>query len=70
MDAKLNHSEISALFAKATGLSQSEADSFSKALFDLIIDGLESEGIVKINGLGTFKVVGVDSRESVNVSTG
>ena len=70
MDAKLNHSEISALFAKATGLSQSEADSFSKAFFDLIIEGLESDGIVKINGLGTFKVVGVDSRESVNVSTG
>jgi len=34
------------------------------------LEGLEKDGIVKINGLGTFKVTDVASRSSVNVNTG
>jgi hypothetical protein len=36
----------------------------------LIEQALESENTVKIKGLGTFKLIDVDSRESVNVNTG
>ena len=70
MDAKLNHSDLSALLAKETGISLAKADLLTKALFDLIIEGLEQDGIVKINGLGTFKLTEVASRSSVNVNTG
>lgn len=70
MDAKLNHSDLSALLAQKSNLSVSRAELFSKAFFDIIIEGLESDGIVKINGLGTFKMVDVASRSSVNVNTG
>lgn len=70
MSEKLNHSDISALLAKEAGLSVSKADFFTKALFDIIIEGLEQDGIVKINGLGTFKVTDVADRSSVNVNTG
>lgn len=70
MSEKLNHSDISALLAKEAGLSVAKADFFTKALFDIIIEGLEQDGIVKINGLGTFKVTDVADRSSVNVNTG
>lgn len=70
MDAKLNHSDITALLAKKSKLSGAKAEAFTKAFFDIIIEGLEKDGLVKINGLGTFKVTDVASRESVNVNTG
>ena len=70
MDAKLNYSDIVALFSEACGLSIADADAFSTAFFELIVEGLETDGIVKINGLGTFKLIAVENRESVNVNTG
>ena len=70
MDAKLNQSDLISLFAKEGNLSVAKAESFIKNFFDLIIEGLEQDGIVKINGLGTFKVTDVASRGSVNVNTG
>ena len=70
MSEKLNHSDLSAMLAKDAGLSLTKADAFTKALFDIIIEGLEQEGIVKINGLGTFKITDVADRYSVNVNTG
>lgn len=58
------------MFAKGGNISVAKAESFVKNFFDLIIEGLEQDGIVKINGLGTFKVTDVASRGSVNVNTG
>ena len=70
MDAKLNHSDLSALLAKGAGMSLAKAELLTKTVFDLIIEGLEQDGVVKINGLGTFKLTDVASRSSVNVNTG
>lgn len=70
MDVKLNHSDLSALLAKETGMSLVKAELFTKTVFDVIIEGLEQDGIVKINGLGTFRLTDVASRSSVNVNTG
>lgn len=70
MDTKLNHSELSTLLSQETSLSLAKAEQFTKNFFDIIIEGLEKDGIVKINGLGTFKVIDVASRNSVNVNTG
>ena len=70
MDAKLNHSDLSALLAKEAGMSLVKAELLTKTVFDLIIEGLEQDGVVKINGLGTFKLTDVASRSSVNVNTG
>lgn len=51
-------------------LSKNVSDSFVKAFFETIVSVLEKENSVKVKGLGTFKLVGVESRESVNVNTG
>ena len=70
MDAKLNQSDLISLLAKSSNISSARAEQFTKSFFDLIIEGLEQDGIVKINGLGTFKITEVASRGSVNVNTG
>lgn len=70
MDAKLNQSDLISLLAKECNISVAKAEAFTKNFFDIVIEGLEQDGIVKINGLGTFKVTDVASRGSVNVNTG
>lgn len=41
-----------------------------KEFFQLIEESLENDKYVKIRGLGTFKLIDVESRESVNINTG
>ena len=61
---------IADFFSKVNGLTKKASEAFMKDFFDTVIDGLNRDGVVKINGFGTFKVVEVASRESVNVSNG
>ncbi len=68
--SRLSIQDIASVLVKKHGLSASDANKFVTALFDVINDGLHSEKIVKIKGLGTFKVIDVRQRESVNVNTG
>ena len=58
-----------ALSARA-GVSEKVADDFLNALTGSIQAGLQNDGRVSINGLGTFSVQDVPARESVNVTTG
>ena len=51
-------------------LSRKEATLFVNMMFDLIREALERDKTVKVKGLGTFKIIDVESRESVNVNTG
>lgn len=67
---KISIQELAATLIERNGLSKKEATTFISALFDLVQQTLETEKIVKIKGLGTFKIIDVDDRESVNVNTG
>lgn len=58
-----------ALSARA-GVSEKVADDFLNALTGSIQDGLQKEGKVTVNGLGTFAIQDVPARESVNVANG
>lgn len=51
-------------------LTKKEASAFVNAMFDVIQQALERDKIVKVKGFGTFKIIDVDARESVNVNTG
>lgn len=51
------------------GLSQEDADTFVEILFQIIRDRLEVDKIVKIKGLGTFKLAEMNARESVDINT-
>ena len=54
------------------GLSQSDAQSFFREMFEVITDELRNgEGSsVKLKGLGTFKVTAINPRASVDINTG
>ena len=70
MNEKLSFQNIADTLAKKAGVQKKVAESFSKAFFDSIVEALVAGETLKIKGLGTFKLVEVDDRESVNVSTG
>ncbi len=67
---KLTIQNIVDAFVAQTGASKKVAEGLGRAFFDVIIEGLKEDGVVKINGLGTFKLVNVAPRESVNVNNG
>ena len=58
------------LLAQKNGLSRKKNVQFVNELVDLINEVLKDEKLLKISGLGTFKVIDTKDRESVNVQTG
>ena len=67
---KLTIQEIAQVLVEKNGLEPQDAERFASAMFSVIREGLERDLQVKVRGLGTFKIIGVDARESVSVSTG
>lgn len=67
---KLTIQEIAKVLVTKNGLQQSEANRFAVELFALIQERLEKNDQVKVKGLGTWKVITVEARESVSVRTG
>lgn len=70
MNEKLNIQDLIDLLAEKHGMSKKNADSFVKEFFQLIEEALEKDKYVKIKGLGAFKLIDVESRESINVNAG
>jgi len=70
MNEKLLLQDLVSLLAKKAKITQKEADRFYRELFQLILESIYENDIVKIKDLGTFKLVRVNSRESVDVNTG
>ncbi len=70
MNERLTIRDLTDLLAAKHSMTKKDAEAFVKEFFLLIEQALENEKTVKIKGLGTFKLIDVDSRESVNVNTG
>ena len=62
--------DIAKVLVEKNKLSQTDAEAFVTAIFNVVEAGIKRDKLVKIKGLGSFKVVTVDARESVNVNTG
>ena len=67
---KLSLQELANALSEKQGIYKKDAELFVKELFDLVEEALANEKYVKIKGLGVFKLIEVDSRESINVNTG
>ncbi len=70
MNNKINIQEIVDALAEKNGITKKDAEAFIRSMFDLIEDALEKDRYIKVKGLGTFKLIEVEGRESVNVNTG
>lgn len=67
---KLTIQNVIDAFAAQGGITKKNAEAVARTFFDVVVEGLNADGVVKINGFGTFKVVTVADRESVNVNNG
>lgn len=70
MNKKITLQDIVELLVQRQDITKKDAEVFVKAMFDLIEELLEREKCVKVKGLGLFKLIRVESRESVNINTG
>ena len=61
---------LSEALTKRYALPEADADKFVAQMFDVLLKAVEQEGVVKVKGLGTFKLTPVGARESVDVNTG
>ena len=52
------------------GIKLTDAQHFITELFSLLGEALRNDRMVKVKGLGTFKVIDVKDRESIDVNTG
>lgn len=62
--------DLAKIVAERHNKSEEEVTTFLDALVDVLLDGLHQEKVVKIKGLGTFKVTTVKERASINVNSG
>ena len=68
--SKITLQQLAKVLAQKKHITQKEAEAFLRTFFDAILQNVADDKIVKIKGLGTFKLVEVLDRESVNINTG
>ncbi|MCD8305423.1 MAG: HU family DNA-binding protein [Prevotella sp.] len=62
-------SELSRCLVSRYTISQADADRFAREFFNVVKTNLEIDKIVKIRGLGTFKLVETTVRETIDINT-
>lgn len=70
MKKKLLLQDLADYLIQHDDIGKRNAGAFVRAFFEVIEQGLLEDNFVKIKGFGTFKLVAVSDRESVNISTG
>ncbi|MBR5824838.1 MAG: HU family DNA-binding protein, partial [Paludibacteraceae bacterium] len=68
--AKITNTNILSAFRKQLGISKTDEVAFVEAFQSTFEEALLRDKMLKISGLGTFKLIPVESRKSVNVNTG
>lgn len=70
MNNKTNIQQLAKKLAVKKHMSQKSAETFLREFFDAIIQNVTAQKSVKVTGLGSFKLIEVQERESVDVNTG
>ena len=68
--SKISLCDLAQRLAEKSGISLQDAELFIRKMFDVANEGFQSDKLVKMKWLGTFKVMAVKDRESVDVNTG
>ena len=69
-EEKITIVDLRKAIAKQTQTEEAQVGAFLNQLIATIKEGLQKDKIVRISGLGTFKLQWVEPRKSVNISTG
>ena len=67
---EVNLKSLVDVFASKAKITKKEANAFVKAFQNIFIDALSKDKVLKITGLGSFKITLVNERSSVDVNTG
>lgn len=67
---KFTNINVLSVFRKQMGISKADETAFVETFQSIFEETLLRDKILKISGLGTFKLIPVESRKSVNVNTG
>lgn len=70
MNSRLNIQDVAELLVERTGRTHEEAERFLRLLVESITHGVLQDQLVKVKGIGTFKLIEVEARESMHVHTG
>lgn len=70
MNERLSLQDLTDLLAKKQEITKKDAETFLRELISLISENIENNEPVKIKDFGTFKLVKVNPRKSVDVNTG
>lgn len=70
MNNRLTIQDLAGLLAECTGKDRKSTELFLREFIAVISEGVCTDKIVKVKGLGTFKVILVEKRESIHVNTG
>ena len=70
MNEKITLQELVELFARKCQWNEADAELFVKEFLALIEEALARDKYVKVKGLGTFKLINIEARKSVDVNTG
>lgn len=70
MSNKITTQTLIEQLSASAGVSREIAENFVKAFANTVMEGVERDGVVKVGGIGTFKLVAVADRASVDVNTG
>ncbi len=66
----MNKTELCAAVAAKTGLAKKDAERFTNAIVEVIIDAMQKEDKVQIVGFGSFEVKNRPARKARNPRTG
>ena len=70
MNNRLNIQDLAGLLSERTGKDRGEVERFLRDFISVVSEGVYMDKIVKVKGLGTFKIISVEKRESIHVNTG
>lgn len=70
MNNRLSIQDLALLLSEQTGKSTEEALRFLQEFIAVVSEGVYNDKLVKVKGLGTFKIIRVEERASVSVNSG
>lgn len=70
MNNRLTIQDLAGLLAEYTGKDKNSSERFLREFIAVVSEGVYTNKLVKVKGLGTFKIIPVEKRESIHVNTG
>lgn len=70
MNSRLNIQDLAGLLSEHTGKDRNDIERFLRYFISVVSEGVYTDKVVKVKGLGVFKIILVEKRESIHVNTG